>query len=262
MNANGIVTLLTDFGLTDTYVGVLKGVMLQINPALQLIDLTHQIPPQNVEVGAFQLQTASPYFPRGTVHLAVVDPGVGGNRRAIAIATHSAFWVGPDNGLFSRVIATDPVIQAIELNQPTVWRVPHPSSTFHGRDIFAAVAARLASGVALETLGNPIEVDALQKLPALTHIPTATGWRGTVQAIDQFGNLITSIPNSYVPENYWIVQVAEYPFPSGSTYSAVTLGHPVSLRGSHGWIELSVNGGNAAQQFGVHIGDPVDLQLK
>jgi S-adenosyl-L-methionine hydrolase (adenosine-forming) len=208
------------------------------------------------------VQTASPHFPGGTVHLAVVDPGVGSNRRAIAIATHSAFWVGPDNGLFSRVIATDPVIQAIELNQPTAWRVPHPSSTFHGRDIFAAVAARLASGVALENLGSLIELDSLQLLPALTHTPTATGWQGTIQAIDQFGNLITSIPNTCVTQNHWTVQVTGFSFPSGSTYSNVATGRPVGLQGSHGWVELSVNGGNAAQQFGLHIGDPVDLKLK
>ena len=262
MKSNGLVTLLTDFGLADTYVGVLKGVMLQIHPNLHLIDLTHQVPPQNVEVAAFHLQTAYPYFPQGTVHLAIVDPGVGNQRRAIALETQSAFWVGPDNGLFSRVMRVDPVLRAIELNQPTAWRVPNPSSTFHGRDIFAAIAARLASGIALETLGSPIEIASLQHLPELTHTPTAEGWRGTVQAIDQFGNLITSIPNTCVVQDHWIVQVAEQAFPGGSTYSDVAIGQPLSLRGSHGWIELSVNGGNAAQQFGVHIGDPVDLQLK
>lgn len=262
MNANGIVTLLTDFGLTDIYVGVLKGVMLQINSDLRLIDLTHQIPRQNIEVGALQLQIAYPYFPRGTVHLAVVDPGVGSDRRAIAIETQSAFWVGPDNGLFSRVMAADSVLRAITLNQPSAWRVPNPSSTFHGRDIFAAVAARLASGIALEELGSPIKIDSLQQLPALSQTPTATGWLGTVQAIDQFGNLITSIPNTSVAQHKWTVQVAEQSFPNGSTYHDVAPGHPISLRGSHGWIELSVNGGNAAQQFGVSIGEPVDLKLK
>jgi S-adenosyl-L-methionine hydrolase (adenosine-forming) len=262
MNTNGLVTLLTDFGLQDTYVGVLKGVMLQINPHLQLIDLTHQIPPQNIAIGAFHLLTAYPHFPQGTVHLAVVDPGVGSQRRGIALETQSGLWVGPDNGLLSRVITSEPVMRAVELNRPAVWRVPNPSSTFHGRDIFAAVAARLASGIDLTELGSVIDCETLQKLPPLICKPSATGWQGTVQAIDQFGNLITSIPQDCVSQSNWTAQVAEARFPSGITYSDVAIGHPISLLGSHGWVELSVNGGNAAQQYGVHRDDPVDLQLK
>jgi S-adenosyl-L-methionine hydrolase (adenosine-forming) len=151
-----ILTLLTDFGLNDVYVGVMKGVIAQVNPQLRVIDLTHQIPPQNVTAAQFNLMNAYPYFPPGTVHVAVVDPGVGGTRRAIAIQLAEAFLVGPDNGLLSGVVAQKQVIQAVELTNTRYWRNATPSSTFHGRDIFASVGAHLASGVAIAEMGDAI----------------------------------------------------------------------------------------------------------
>jgi S-adenosylmethionine hydrolase len=262
MKTNGIITLLTDFGLADAYVGVMKGVMLHINPALHCVDLTHQVPPQDIATGAFQLQMAYPYFPQGTVHLAVVDPGVGSYRRAIALATDFGYCVGPDNGLFSRILQGRPANIAIELDQSKFWRIANPSVTFHGRDIFAPVAAHIASGIDLNQMGTRIALDSLQQLPPLGYQQTETGFSGHIQAIDHFGNLITSIPQDCILPPHWTVYWANIAFPSGSHYGDAGVGQPVSVRGSHGWIELALMGGNAAQQFEIHIGDRIELQLK
>jgi S-adenosylmethionine hydrolase len=154
MSENKLITLLSDFGLSDVYVGVMKGVIAQINPALTVVDLTHQIPPQNIAAGRFSLMNAYPYFPGGTVHIAVVDPGVGSRRRGVAIQLDAGFLVGPDNGLFSGVLSENPVVAAVELTNPQYWRTLSPSTTFHGRDIFAAVGAHLASGISDRTVGR------------------------------------------------------------------------------------------------------------
>jgi len=141
MAEHRLITLLSDFGLKDVYVGVMKGVIAQINPGLTVVDLTHQIPPQNIAAARFNLMNAYLYFPVGTVHVAVVDPGVGSHRRGIALQIDAGFLVGPDNGLFSGVVHQTGVIAAVELTNAQYWWTPTPSTTFHGRDIFAAVGA-------------------------------------------------------------------------------------------------------------------------
>jgi hypothetical protein len=198
MNSNRILTLTSDFGLSDVYVGVMKGAIAQINPHLTVIDLTHDISPQNIAAAEFCLLDAYRYFPDGTVHVAVVDPGVGSNRRAIAIEFRHGFLVGPDNGIFSGVLSQSRAIAAVELTQTQYWRTPKPSNTFHGRDIFAPVGAHLASGVPLAELGRTIDLATLVQLdlPQLTH--TSTGILGGIQYIDRFGNLVTNIPGSNV----------------------------------------------------------------
>ena len=152
-----VITLLSDFGDRDVYVGVIKGVIAQINPKVAIVDLTHQIPPQNIAAARFCLMNAYAYFPVGTVHVAVVDPGVGSRRRAIAVEFAQGFLVGPDNGIFSGVLSQSPAIAAVELTNLNYWRTPKPSKTFHGRDIFAPVGANLASGVPLKQLGQEID---------------------------------------------------------------------------------------------------------
>ncbi len=162
------ISLLTDFGLQDPYVGIMKGVIHTLSPQAQLIDLSHGIPPQDVAAARFALMTAYPYLPSGTIHLAVVDPGVGSSRRAVAIQTETGFLVGPDNGLFSGVLAQTPALAAVELNRPRYWRTPSPSRTFHGRDIFAPTAAHLgqrdpfggAGGSPRRSRTNPLGVAA------------------------------------------------------------------------------------------------------
>ena len=164
MSRTNLVTLLTDFGEQDEYIGVIKGIIATINPKLQVIDLTHQIPPQNIETARFCLMNAYPYFPEGTVHVAVVDPGVGSKRRAIAVELESGFLVAPDNGLVSGVVEQNKVIAAVELTNSDYWYLKKPSSTFHARDIFAPVGTHLASGVSLDNLGNQIDLNSLVNL--------------------------------------------------------------------------------------------------
>ena len=171
-----IITLLTDFGDRDIYVGVMKGAIAKINPQLKIIDLTHQIPPQNLLAARFALSNAYPYFPSGTVHIAVVDPGVGSSRRGVAVELKGGYVVCPDNGLCSGIL--DGAIAAVELNNSQYWRVSDPSYTFHGRDIFAPVGAHLANGVSLEELGREIDLASLVKLKSTTvrHKSTANHW--------------------------------------------------------------------------------------
>jgi S-adenosyl-L-methionine hydrolase (adenosine-forming) len=264
ISPSGIVTLLTDFGTADVYVGVMKGVILQINPAIAIVDLTHQIPPQNIALGSFQLQNAYRHFPPGTVHLAVVDPGVGSARNAITIAAHTGFYVGPDNGIFSGILADgllapSPSIRAVTLDNPRYWYAATPSKTFHGRDIFAAIAAHLASGIPLSEIGKPIAVESLTTLNLHQCQPTATGLQGHIQAIDQFGNGISTISADAVHHRDWSITVAGQVFPHYSTYSEATEGSLLSLIGSHGWIELAVSRGNAQQTYGLALGDRIEL---
>lgn len=270
-----ILTLLTDFGARDPYVGILKGVVAQVNPFLRVIDLTHEIPPQDVGAARFALMNSYLYFPPGTVHLAIVDPGVGSRRRAVAIAARTtpeqspSLFVGPDNGLFSGVLSgvlsrTLP-LAAVELTNPHCWRTPQPSSTFHGRDIFATVAAHLASGVELEQVGTPIEIDSLVSLPGfgyhIEHGPQPDSYRvhGVIQAIDHFGNLITNIPAAAVKQVQWWLTIGSTDVASKTTYADGQPNEVLALIGSHDWIEIAVNCGNAQTILGVGRGDPVSV---
>lgn len=262
MTTNALLTLLSDFGWNDIYVGVMKGVIAQINPTLTVIDLTHDISPQNITAAQFNLLSAYPFFPTGTVHIAVVDPGVGSSRRAIAVELSDGFLVGPDNGLFTGLLAQKSVNQVVELNNTQYWRVPEPSHTFHGRDIFAAAAAHLASGVPFTELGEPIDPTTLTQLPipACTAIPH--GFAGNIQHIDRFGNVITNIPGDYVRGQNWSAIVGKRSLPGCHTYSDVSPGEPLSLIGSHGWVELAISGGDAHFQLRLNWEDMVQVVLK
>lgn len=285
MPENRIITLLSDFGLSDVYVGVMKGVIAHINPALAVVDLTHQIPPQSIVAARFSLMNAYRYFPTGTVHIAVVDPGVGSHRRGVALQIDAGFLVGPDNGLFSGVLSQTEVVAAVELTNPDYWRTSTPSTTFHGRDIFASVGAHLASGVPIEHLGEVIDPATLVQLAIPKPTPTATGVTGYIQYIDHFGNLITNIPAADVEGKTWSVVVGDSPgetlrdrmseaarsaallritdrvIPSSLTYSDRELGEVVTLIGSHGWVEIAVNGGNAQSELQLDLGARVQVVL-
>lgn len=189
-----LLVLTSDFSDRDVYVGVIKGVIAQINPLLSVVDLTHQIPPQKLAAARFCLMNAYPYFPVGTVHMAVIDPGVGSKRRAIAVELAQGFLVGPDNGIFSGVLSQSPAVTAVELTNPYYWRTPEPSNTFHGRDIFAPVAAHVASGVPITDLGQEINPETLIQLDIGECIQTNTGVTGCIQYIDYFGNLVSIFP--------------------------------------------------------------------
>lgn len=260
MNPNKCITLLTDFGDRDVYVGVMKGAIAQINPLLKIVDLTHHIPPQDLLAARFALLNAYPYFPPGTVHVAVVDPGVGSSRRGIAIQLTSGYVVCPDNGLSSGTL--DSAIAAVELTNSQYWRVPNPSYTFHGRDIFAPVGAHLATGVPLSRLGQRVDLDSLVRLdlpPIEVNQPHIIG---SIQYIDHFGNLITNIQGELLEGKSWQIIIKNIEIRSGRTYSDVSTGQAVSLIGSHSWVEIAVNGGSAAQQFQLTEKDQVQLTIK
>ncbi|MEG4999769.1 SAM hydrolase/SAM-dependent halogenase family protein [Microcoleus sp. B4-D4] len=270
MSKNRIITLLTDFGLSDVYVGVMKGTIAQINSQLKVIDITHQIPSQNIAAGRFCLMTAFAYFPAETVHIAVVDPGVGSKRRGIAIKCANCWLVGPDNGLFSGVLSRESAlakpskrIAAVELTNSQYWRSPFASSTFHGRDIFAAAGAHLANGVPLEELGDAIDPASLVQLQIPNCAVTATGAVGCVQYVDRFGNLITNIPNNCIVCNNWSVIISNscdpIRIPSGKTYSDSKPGDLIAITGSDGWLEIAVYGGSAQSVLQLQFGDMVEV---
>lgn len=261
MSQQSILTLTSDFGLSDVYVAVMKGAIAQIAPDLTVIDLTHQIPPQNIAAARFCLLDAYPYFPPGTVHVAVVDPGVGSSRRAIAIQLATGFLVGPDNGLFSGILDRSPAIAAVELTNSQYWRTLQPTSTFHGRDIFAPVGAHLARGVALAALGKTIDPATLVQLDLPNLTVTETEIVGCIQYIDRFGNLVTNIPGTYVQNRNWIVQIGERTIVGGKTYSDISVGEAIALVGSHNWVEIAVNCGNAQMQLQQNWKDKVKIVL-
>ena len=261
MPKEGLLTLLSDFGLSDVYVGVMKGVIAQINPTLSVVDLTHQIPRQNIAAGRFCLMSAYGYFPDGTVHVAVVDPGVGGKRRAIALQLAKGFLVGPDNGLFSGILSQSPAITAVELTNPDYWRVATPSTTFHGRDIFAPVGAHIAGGVPLKQLGREIDPATLVELAIGEYIQTDSGVTGCIQYCDRFGNLVTNIPGSLVQNKTWAVKIGDKTILGHQTYSDIPIGNLVALIGSHDWLEIAVNGGNAQMNLQIDVGAKVQLSV-
>jgi S-adenosylmethionine hydrolase len=273
MTSHNSLTLLSDFGLTDIYVSVMKGAIAAINPDITVIDLTHQIPPQNIAFGRFALMSAFPYFPMGTVHVAVVDPGVGSQRRAIALAVGydstnpTGFLVGPDNGLWSGVFSQYPIIAAVELTNRQYWRTSEPSRTFHGRDIFAPVGAHLASGVPLEQLGEAISPETLVTLeiPVVqteTLEDSTTRITGSIQASDHFGNLVTNISGMVVLNREWSLLVNKVTISGKQTYSDVPVGELLALVGSHGWVEIALNGGDAQTRLSLEWGDRVQVLVQ
>jgi S-adenosylmethionine hydrolase len=256
-----IITLLTDFGLQDAYVGVMKGAIARINPAVQVIDLSHGIPPQNISAASFCLASAFSYFPVGTVHLGVVDPGVGSARKSVAIKFAQGYVVAPDNGLCSHLLQQYPAIAVVNLTNFKYWLTPSPSKTFHGRDIFAPVAAHLAGGSEISDLGEALTPDSLVTLPALVVVPTPTGLLGKIQYIDHFGNLVTNISGDRIAGKVWYLKVKGKRISYRHTYGGVPAGQSIALVGSHGYIEIATNQGNASEELGCSWGDAVEVTL-
>lgn len=262
MSKDRILALLTDFGLQDVYVGVMKGAIAKINPQLQVIDLTHEIPPQDLIAARFALLNAYRYFPENTVYVAVVDPGVGSDRRGIAIQFPHGWLVGPDNGIFSGILDVSPAIKAVELKNSQYWLTPNPSNTFHGRDIFATVGAHLASGIALESLGNIISLGDLATLSLPELQLSETSIAGCIQYCDRFGNLVTNIPADLLDGQNWQIEISGQNIPLAKTYSDVSRGQAIALVGSHGYLEIAVNGGNAQQDLQLKVGEIILLVSK
>ncbi len=260
-----IITLTTDFGLRDGFVGTLKGVILGIAPSAQIVDISHIIAPQNILEGAYALLRAFPFFPAGTVHVAVVDPGVGTKRRPLAARLGEHFFIGPDNGLFTPIQELTELhqlpIQFVHLTNPDYW-LPAVSQTFHGRDIFAPVAAHLANGVELDKLGDPI------KDPVRITVPhpqrTAKGWIAHITVVDVFGNLTIDLPASEVTDRDTISFSLSGHTVKGlvDSYGHRQPGELVALINSENYIELAIVNGSAAQTLNARVGDPIKVRLK
>lgn len=257
-----IITLLTDFGHIDPYVGIMKGVIAGIAPSARVIDLTHGIPPQDVETASHCLASACPYFPPGTIHLAVVDPGVGTSRKAVAIELETGFLVGPDNGLFTGVLEHAAMVGTVALDDPAWWLTRHPNSTFHGRDIFAPVAAHLAIGVSLRDLGTALDPETLVRLPEPLCERKEGVITGCVHRADGFGNLLTNVDGRLLEGRCWSVQAGGTEIRGCETYADAPPGSLLALVGSDGFVEISVNGGSARSTLHLGARAPVKVFLR
>ena len=257
-----IITLLTDFGLRDGYVGVMKGVIWGIAPEVQIADITHQIQPQNIMEGALALGRVAAFFPQGTIHVSVVDPGVGTQRRPIAGRLGRQFFVGPDNGLCSVLLqqahAKNDDVHFVQLDRPEFW-LAEVSNVFHGRDIFAPVAAHLANGKSLTELGSPI--DDVRQLELPTPQWTGSGWRGQVIIVDNFGNLSTNLTRQQLSDpGDVIVRIAGYEIHGLlKTFGAAQPGELAVLYGDADDLLVAVVNGSAAEKLGVGAGEPVEV---
>lgn len=263
MQPCGIITLLTDFGQIDGFVGVMKGVMLNIFPKVRFVDISHEIQSGQIAGAAFLLHTSAGYFPTGAVHLVVVDPGVGSERRPIACQTRNHYFVAPDNGVLEFIYRDEIDFTVYHLNKPGFF-LPHTSNTFHGRDIFAPVAARLASGMALAQMGKPITNYA--RLNIAEPILKPNHIMAQVVHMDRFGNLITLISERILdlqeqrPDQFRIQAGTQSIKGIGKTYSSVGPGELVAYIGSSGYLEIAVRGGNAAEQLQASVGMNIEIQ--
>ncbi len=257
-----IITLTTDFGLRSGFAGVMQGVIYSIAPQVQIVDITHFIAPQDIREGVYTLSRAVPFFPKGTVHLYIVDPGVGTMRRPLAARLGDHFFVGPDNGLLTLLIEdaerNHQKIEFIHLDRPRFW-LPKVSRTFHGRDIFSPVAAHLASGVRLRDMGTPFIDPVRLEMPRPQR--TESGWIAHITSIDTFGNLTTDLPISQVSDPTNVL------FRLGDTevrgiadsYGHRRPGELIAVVDSEEFIELAIVNGNAADTLDVKAGDAVEV---
>lgn len=260
------LTLLTDFGTSDEYAGVMKGVILSINPDAAIIDLTHHIDPQDIEQAAYIIDAAYRFFPEKTVHVVVVDPGVGGDRKIIAARSGSFFFIAPDNGVLTLIMEQAGFDEIVKVENPGYF-LDKISLTFHGRDIFAPVSAHVSAGLDINKLGKPLKQEELVRIklqkPFLSAQEELTG---KIIASDRFGNLMTNIrPDDF--ENFLKTDSDNIKISIGRhrmtglarSYDSTAPQHPLAIVGSRGFIEIAVNQGNAMEYFGVEKGDGVRI---
>jgi len=249
-----LITLLSDFGTSDPYVGVMKAAVHRLAPQATCVDLTHQIPPQNIGTASFWLAKSQTYFDAGTVHLAVVDPGVGTRRRPVAFEWSGQYFVGPDNGIFTDLLTAGsaiPPTRVVELDRAKI-PASRRGTTFDGRDLFAPAAALLASGAPLTAVGAEVPPDSLLTSPTIF-----SPRHPKVRAIDHYGNLLTDAPAPENPEAR--VCLLGQRLIWCDTYESAPASTAVALRGSWGTVEIAVNQGSAAELLGAEIGTPIDV---
>ncbi len=264
-----VISLMTDFGLKDGNVGVMKGVIWQIAPGVQISDLSHLITPQSIREAALVLARSAPYFPENTIHVVVVDPGVGTSRRPMAAKIGTQYYVGPDNGaitiLLERAEKEGEAAEFMDLNKPEFW-LPTVSYVFHGRDIFAPAAAHLAIGVPLKDLGTPFDDPVRLELPKPEQVDN--GWRGEVIHIDHFGNLASNIRIETLGEALKAMDKISVRVDGVeikglvNTFGEGAVGELVALIGSTGNLIVSVVNGNAASRLNVKVGDCFEVLVK
>ncbi len=260
---NSIITLTTDFGTDSPYVAQMKGVILTINPAVSLVDVTHAVPPQDIGQGALVLLDTTPRFPLGSIHVCVVDPGVGTNRKIVCAEIDGRFFVAPDNGLLSHLVRGTPPARVVAITN-TLYQLPAPSMTFHGRDIMAPAAAHLSLGTDIEALGPP--AGGLVQLDWPTVVVENGRVAASVITRDSFGNLITNVERgdlAGMANNESAIVHCGGRAIRGivGTYSQQPPGVVVALFGSSGRLEIAMVNGNAAEELNVQVGDPVTLAL-
>lgn len=244
-----LITLFTDFGTADGYVAEMKGVLYELAPNADVVDLSHEVPPQSVEHARLAVARYWRRFPAHTVHLVIVDPGVGSERAALAIESEGQFLVGPDNGVLSpALLASD--AHAVKLIVP-----PTAAPTFHGRDVFAPAAAALARGEPIASLGTPFPTPIVRRTPNAVRSPDGS-LIGEVIAIDRFGNLVTNL----VTTGDHVVEFARRRLPLRATYGDAAPGTLVAMVGSSGLVEIALRDGDAAQALGAEVGAPVLLR--
>ena len=257
-----VITITTDFGQKDGFVGTMKGVIWKICPAVQIADITHEVPPQDIFTGAMALWRAVPFFPAGSIHIAVVDPGVGTHRRPMAACLGDQYFVGPDNGLFTFLIhdaeKAGLPIQCVELNKTEYW-LPAVSRTFHGRDIFAPAAAHLAAGVPFENLGTPFTDPVFLSIPKPKR--TDKGWIAHITVIDAFGNLTTDLNAELLGGRRDVHLQLKASEINGiiASYGQSQPGELVAVVDSEGYVEVAVVNGSAAARLGAKLGDLVEI---
>lgn len=256
-----VITLMTDFGTNDHFVGVMKGVILNINPKVRIVDITHAIPPQDVHSAAFLLDSTYRYYPDGTIHVIVVDPGVGSRRRGIICQTDTAYFVCPDNGILSYVLGNDTAHRLVALSNSDYW-LPEVSNTFHGRDIFAPVAAHLSRGISLRQFGDA--ANGVVRLPIQMPQVTKSTLVGSVIWVDHFGNLITNLTSdmleSFGMENSFVIRAGKAEICRlNCSYAESKKGECLAIIGSSGYLEISVNQESAAQVLGLKRDDVIEI---
>jgi S-adenosylmethionine hydrolase len=260
--ASGVVTLITDFGTIDHFAGVMKGVILRIAPKATVVDITHEISPFSLHEAGFVVSQSYPYFPAGTVHVVVVDPGVGSSRRAIAVEAAGQFFVGPDNGVFSMLYMREQCRVFGITNRELMGH--ELSQTFHGRDVFAPVGAHLITGVPVSQVGD--EIDDYHRV-TVGIVPERTGkriWTGAILKIDRFGNIITNFLATELPDltlQSFEMQIGFQKIDTITRSYADAKGDFFAILGSSGYIEISANQQSAAKLLGVTVGAPVELTL-
>ena len=257
----GLITLTSDFGTQDGYVGAMKGVVLTACPTAQLVDITHDIDPQDIAGGAFALAQSAPQFPPGTIHVAVVDPGVGGSRRALLVADESsgALYLGPDNGLLWLALRRAP-FAAFSIDRiPPDWAI---SKTFHGRDVFARVAARIAAGAPISAFCSSDSAVEMQSLGWSEPGEIEGGMTGAVVHVDRFGNLVTNVEGGRIlARRRCHVELAGSHIPLVTTYADVERGSLLAYVGSARYLEIAQRDGSAAQFLGTPSGTPLVVRF-